>query len=209
LNTAWKAPLESAASLEEGEVRLGLDGQSKWKVVSIRSSGAHRWCRTEPKPFTSKAGVARVDPDRLFSKAQNAEDILNAVFEDGYDDDTEEKELDKPHQMPTTQQMPTNSFFAPTSAPTTQQYFGTNTSDHMQHPAVGWHKPPPKRAPTQQRKTTKSKANGSSSSSSSSSSTVCDMDIEEEPPINTRGQSKNTNSAFRWNDYHDPNNIFA
>src|SRR5580698_3266330 len=56
MGAVWKQPVEVANELDEGEVRAGLDGTSKWKVVCLRATGNHRWYRIFPKPFASKAG---------------------------------------------------------------------------------------------------------------------------------------------------------
>jgi hypothetical protein len=74
--TVWKQPAEKADDLNEGEVRQGTDGESLWKVVCLKTSGAHRWYRTHPKPFTSKFGVET--SSAVVDAAQNADDLLQA-----------------------------------------------------------------------------------------------------------------------------------
>jgi hypothetical protein len=213
-DAAWKSPLEKAAELSEGEVRLGLDGQSKWKVVCLRSSGLHRWCRIEPKPFTSKSGVARVDPEQLFSRAHNAEEILNAAFDDADQDFSETHETKAALPFVLGRTKPKTNINPNTLPNTSSRLNGDNKSI----PPVGWqrpglgisfagfgsHDPPPPSAQTAGKAAASRKAPRATSAFSQ-----CDMEIEENIPVNTRAQSKNTNVGFRWNAYNDPNNIFS
>lgn len=244
---AWKSPSILAADLEEGEVRMGLDGQSQWKVVSIRSNGNHSWRRIFPKPFTSKAGIARVDPEKIFSKGQNAEDILKAAFGDEQDlveDDVEQKSvtpfvlgktrnnLPKQQRQSEAASSSASSSASPSAGgwPTQPSYgaygayghalpkmdipdpyrFGSPLSSKEGSPFSSKEGVTPTAKPKAKTAAKKNlRDTGGLGVMGGMGGGMCAMDVEEEPPLNTHGQKKNSNVGFRWNSYNDPNNIFA
>jgi hypothetical protein len=75
----WKQPAERPDDLLEGEARVGADGYSQWKVVCLKTTGAHRWYRTHPKPFTSKSATAVESvPIASLDDLEDAGDFLDA-----------------------------------------------------------------------------------------------------------------------------------
>lgn len=76
-SVAWKSPSDLAEELEEGEVRQGLDGFSQWRVVCLKTTGAHRWYRIHPKPFTTKSGHPTVTVEEQgLEGGRNVEEML-------------------------------------------------------------------------------------------------------------------------------------
>jgi len=222
LTAVWKQPLEVANELDEGEIRPGEDGTSQWKVVVLRATGNHRWYRTFPKPFATKAGHPPAETNNNSAEEGNDQPTPFVLGKSTRGRGRGSNRGGGGTRLPDSKQMTEKEAYDMASDMASDIIGGNGATLFKPKPSTD-HWGPPINLPTGPlSNTTPTRGRGggggrgrgkpiqSAPSAKVAASTISNgMEIEDSSQNESQkmaGQIKNV--GFKWTNYNDPSNIF-